>query len=326
MDVMPDACADLPSVRPSLRPSASFGFIGLGMMGRPMATRILERGGDLVVFDRSAAALSALFAAAPHGHRPRVAPDPAALAAGCDVIALMLPDSVAVGAVLRGGPGAPGLLDALRPGTLLVDMGSSLPAETRALAHEAAARGAGLIDAPVSGSVPGAADGTLAIMVGGGDAAFTQARPLLEMLGRTLIRTGPAGSAHAMKALNNAVYAAGLLAAVEALHMAGRLGLDAAILTEVMNVSSGRNVATETKLAQHILSGRFAGGFQLGLMRKDLETAGAIAAETHFDAASLNTCRAVWAQAVAALGPAADNTEIFRYLGGPAGPAEGSFQ
>jgi 3-hydroxyisobutyrate dehydrogenase len=134
-------------------------------------------------------------------------------------------------------------------------------------------------------------------------------------MGETLIRTGAVGSAHAMKALNNYVYAAGLLATAEALRMGERLGLDLGILADVLNASSGRNVATETKVKQEILPGRYQGGFQLGLMRKDLETAGAIAAETGFDAKALQLCRALWGEAVAALGPKADNTEIHRFLG-----------
>ena len=128
-------------------------------------------------------------------------------------------------------------------------------------------------------------------MLGGEDGPCARAEPLLREMGVAPIRTGPVGSAHAMKALNNYVYAAGLLAAAEAVHMAAALGLDTAVFTDVLNASSGRNVATETKLKSDVLTGRYAAGFQLGLMRKDLETAGAIADETGFDAPSLALCR-----------------------------------
>ncbi len=131
----------------------------------------------------------------------------------------------------------------------------------------------------------------------------------------TIIRTGAVGSAHAMKALNNFVYAAGLLATAEALRMGEALGLDLGILTDVMNASSGRNIATETKSRQEIISGRYAGGFMLGLMRKDLDTAGSIAEQTGFPASMLALCRERWAEAVAALGPKVDNTEIHRFIG-----------
>jgi 3-hydroxyisobutyrate dehydrogenase len=133
-------------------------------------------------------------------------------------------------------------------------------------------------------------------------------------MGAPPIRTGPVGSAHAMKALNNYVYAAGLLAAAEAVHMADALGLDTGVFTDVLNASSGRNVATETKLKSDVLTGRYAAGFQLGLMRKDLETAGAVAAETGFDAPGLSLCRGLWSEAVQRLGPRVDNLEIHRFL------------
>ncbi len=147
------------------------------------------------------------------------------------------------------------------------------------------------------------------------DALNARAEPILREMGAPPIRTGPVGSAHAMKALNNYVSGAGLLAAAEAVHMAAALGLDTAVFTDVLNASSGRNVATETKLKSDVLTGRYAAGFQLGLMRKDLETAGTIAAETGFDAPGLSLCRDLWAQAVASLGPRVDNLEIHRFLG-----------
>ena len=290
------------------------GFIGLGMMGLPMARSLLRQGHRLLACDTSAEARAALAEGAAPGAL-RFADAPAGVADAARVIVLMLPDSRAVAAVMEGEAG---LLGALRSGQLVIDMGSSLPAETRRLAALAAARGAALIDAPVSGSVAKARTGTLAIMAGGDDAAWAKAEPVLRGMGESLIRTGATGSAHAMKALNNYVYAAGLLATAEALRMAEGLGLDLGIFADVLNASSGRNVATETKVKQEILPGRYAGGFQLGLMRKDLETAGAIAEETGFDARALALCRARWAEAMAALGPRADNTEIHRFLGGKA--------
>jgi 3-hydroxyisobutyrate dehydrogenase len=305
MDTLPGSQAEARAPR-----TAPVGFIGLGMMGRPMAARLLATGHALQVADQAQAALQALAAAAPADNPPRLAAGPADVAAECDIVVLMLPDSRVVATVMQD------LLPAARPGLLVVDMGSSLPAETRRWAGLLAAKGAAMIDAPVSGSVPKATDGTLAIMVGGEAAAIAQARPVLEHLGATLIPTGPVGSAHAMKALNNYVYAAGLLAASEALQMAQALGLDGAILTDVMNASSGRNIATETKLKQFMLSGSFNGGFQLGLMRKDLETAGAIAEESGIAAEELQTCRRLWTAAVQARGPKVDNTEILRHLRG----------
>ena len=279
---------------------SAVGFIGLGMMGRPMAENLLAKGTELVTCDAAGVALEGAA----------VARDAADVARRAGTVILMLPDSPAVASVM------PALLDSMAPGGLVIDMGSSQPAETRRWAAELGARGCAMLDAPVSGSVVKARAGTLAIMVGGAAADLVRAEPLLRRMGEAIIPTGPVGSAHAMKALNNYVYAAGLLAVAEAALMAEAEGLDLGILTAVMNASSGRNIATETKLAQEIIPGRYAGGFQLGLMRKDLETAGGIAARTGTPHALLELCRAEWERATAALGPRADNTEIHRHLAG----------
>ncbi|MEO3470804.1 NAD(P)-dependent oxidoreductase [Roseomonas sp. CAU 1739] len=287
------------------------GFIGLGMMGLPMARSLVARGFRVLACDTADAARAALAEGAADG-AVAFADSPAAVAAGADAVVLMLPNSRIVATVMEGQGG---LLAALRPDMLVIDMSSSEPAETRRLAALVEARGAAMVDAPVSGSVAKAKTGTLAIMVGGGDAPFAQALPVLKGMGEAIIRTGAVGSAHAMKALNNFVYAAGLLATAEALRMGEASGLDLGILTDVMNASSGRNIATETKARQEIIPGRYAGGFQLGLMRKDLDTAGSIAEETGIAAPSLALCRALWKEAVEHLGPGVDNTEIHRFLG-----------
>lgn len=274
------------------------GFIGLGMMGAPMAASLLAKGQALAAFDAAGIRLDGAEAL----------PNAAAAAARADTLLLMLPDSAAVDAVLSGVEAA------LRPGALVIDMGSSQPAETRRWGARLAARGCALVDAPVSGSVAKARAGTLAIMAGGAPADLDRAEPVLALMGEAVIRTGPLGSAHAVKALNNYVYAAGLLAVSEAALIAEREGLDPAILARVLNASSGRNVASETKLAQEISSGRYAGGFQLGLMRKDIETAATMAERAGAPARLLGLLREEWAAAVATLGPRADNTEIHRHL------------
>jgi 3-hydroxyisobutyrate dehydrogenase len=280
------------------------GFIGLGMMGRPMAMNLAAKHVPLTTLDAAGVTLEGV----------PVAQDAAALARACRLIILMLPDSRAVEAVMSG------LLPGLQRDSLVIDMGSSDPGETRRWAMALAEKGCGMMDAPVSGSVPKARAGTLAIMVGGADADFTRAEPVLRSMGEAIIRTGAVGSAHAMKALNNYVYAAGLLAVSEAAQMAEAQGLDLGIFAQVLNASSGRNIASETKLAQEITSRRYAGGFQLGLMRKDLETAGGIAAATGAEAPLLALLRTRWSAALAELGPRADNTEIHRYITGQAKP------
>jgi 3-hydroxyisobutyrate dehydrogenase len=211
------------------------------------------------------------------------------------------------------GPGDR-LLDRLAPGTTVVDMGSSAPSGTRALGAALAERGIALLDAPVSGGVRRAADGTLTVMVGGDPAVVERCRPLFAAVGERVFACGPLGAGHAMKALNNLVSAAGLLAAGEALLVGRRFGLEPARMLEVLNASTGRNHATETKLAQFVLSRRFDAGFSLALMVKDLSTALDLARDTDTPAAFATECRALWARAAEALGPGADHTALVRWL------------
>ncbi|SSW70063.1 NAD(P)-dependent oxidoreductase [Achromobacter agilis] len=288
------------------------GFVGLGMMGLPMLDN-LARGGDdfdILAYDRDPARLDRLAAHPAWNRTLRPAADLRALAA-CDVVITMLPDSTITNAVIEGEDG---LAAVMRAGSVLLDMGSSNPAETLRLAPRLRAVGVTLIDAPVSGAVAKAAAGTLAIMVGADAAGLERVRPVLSRMGASLIHTGAVGSAHAMKALNNYVYAAGLLAASEALLIAQRMDLDLDVFTDVLNASSGRNVATETKLRQFVVPGTYNGGFALALMAKDLRTADALQALAGVSATQLSLCTALWQRAREALPAGADNTEIHRYL------------
>ena len=171
-----------------------------------------------------------------------------------------------------------------------------------------------LIDAPVSGAVAKARTGKLAIMVGGDASARDKAIPYLRCMGETIIPTGHLGSAHAIKSLNNYVYAAGLLAISEALAIAERLKLDLNVVTDIINASSGRNVASETKVKQFIIPRTFAGGFALSLMAKDLRTAAELQDACNFEAPQLTLCERIWSQACARLPDGADNTEIYRVV------------
>ncbi|QGZ63412.1 NAD(P)-dependent oxidoreductase [Paraburkholderia acidisoli] len=298
-------------------PVQRIGFIGLGMMGLPMlenlATQGAASGFEILAFDTANAPFEKLAAHAAWGTTLRRAATLDEFAA-VDAVITMLPNSTITNAVVAGAGGKPGLVDVLKPGAIVIDMGSSNPGDTMELAALLAKAGATLIDAPVSGAVAKARTGTLTIMVGGPEAACARARPILEKMGNNLIATGKVASAHAMKALNNYVYAAGLLAASEALLIASRLDLDLARFTDVLNASSGRNVATETKLSQFIIPGTFSAGFALRLQAKDIATAATLQTLTGVEAPQLNLCKALWTEASAALEPAADNTEIFRFL------------
>ncbi|MGE0097405.1 MAG: NAD(P)-dependent oxidoreductase [Hydrogenophaga sp.] len=290
------------------------GFVGLGMMGLPMAEHLAASAGmDVRVYDQSAARIELLHAHPAWGHALHAVSSLRDLAV-CDVVITMLPNSAVTDAVVLGDPQNPGLCTVLKASTVVVDMGSSDPVRTRELAQRMAKDGITLLDAPVSGSVAKARSGTLSIMVGGPDAAFDRVRAVLQAMGSQLIRTGEVGSAHAMKALNNYVYAAGLLATSEALLVARRMGLDLNVFADVLNASSGRNVATETKLRQFMISREFNGGFALGLQAKDLATARGLQQATGVKAPQMNLCADLWKQAVNELEVGVDNTAILRLL------------
>jgi 3-hydroxyisobutyrate dehydrogenase len=189
-------------------------------------------------------------------------------------------------------------------------MSSSEPNGTRELGAALARGGIVLLDAPVSGAVPRAQTGTLTIMIGGDDAAaIERSRPLLSAMGNRLFETGGLGSGHAMKALNNFVAAAGYTAAAEALLIGRRFGLDPTRMLEIMNVSTARNFNTEVVMKEHVVDRKFATGFTLGLLAKDVKIAADLAAEVKVDAPLAQLVKDRWALARDRLGAARDNSE-----------------
>jgi 3-hydroxyisobutyrate dehydrogenase len=200
----------------------------------------------------------------------------------------------------------------LADGAVLVDMSTSYPLETTAL-REALPPHAGLVDAPVSGGVWRAELGKLTIMAGGKAEDIDRVEPALAAMG-SVIRTGPLGSGHAMKLLNNYLSASGLAAACEAVLIGRAFGLDPDLMADVFNVSTGKNNATEVKLKQHVNNGKFAAGFAMGLMAKDLTLAKKLAGDMAVDAKGLDACQALYARAVEELGEAADHTEVIKLL------------
>jgi len=232
----------------------------------------------------------------------------------CDAVITMLPDGHVVREATRGEDGsADSLLAGLSRGKILIDMSSSSPVGTRQLGELLAPRGVEMIDAPVSGGVRKAEDGTLAIMVGGEVRSVERCRPVLESMGKQIFLTGPLGSGHAMKALNNYVSAAGLAAAVEAVLAAARFGLDPGKVVDVLNASTGMNNSTLNKFHRFILSRAFDSGFSLDLMVKDLKTALEVARSSNTPAPVAEACVEAWSEAQAALGPGLDHTAVVRY-------------
>lgn len=286
------------------------GFIGLGMMGSPMAARLHAAGYPLVVHDALETTLQRFVQDHPGAQAAQGPQDFAA----CQVAITMLPNSDAVDATVLGAEGRAGLIDVLPEGALVIDMSSSQPLRTRELAQALATAGKRFLDAPVSGGVKRAIDGSLAIMVGGDEAVFASQRALLGQLGKVLTHVGPAGAGHAVKALNNYVSAAGLLAAAEALHVGQRFGVDPAVMTDVLNNSTGRNNTTENKVKAFMLSGRFDSGFSLSLMAKDLATAMSLAESIGVPMRLGEEVLELWEQADETLGKGADHTEMYRWL------------
>lgn len=281
------------------------GFVGLGAMGAPMAACIAKAGYQLIVLDADASRTQAV--ATQCGAIAAVSAR--ALAEAADIVVTMLPSSAVVEAVMGGESG---LAVGLRKGAIVLEMSSGVPARTQALATQLAAQEVLLLDAPVSGGVSRATTGELAIMVGG-DEGFEAAKAVLQTMGSSVTRTGPVGSAHAMKALNNLVSAGGFLIGIEALLIGSRFGLDPALMVDVLNVSTGMNNSTQKKFKQFVLSRQFNAGFGLDLMVKDLGIALGVAEGTETSAPFAELCRTIWAEAQKQLGPGQDHTAVARY-------------
>jgi 3-hydroxyisobutyrate dehydrogenase len=288
------------------------GFIGLGNMGQPMAALLFKAGFALTVLDTNAKAQQAFVDQ--YGGSP--ASSLKELGSSVDAVITLLPDGHAVRRVVLGEEreGGDRLLGSMRKGTILIDMGSSSPTGTQALGQVLARNGISMLDAPVSGGVPRAKKGTLAIMVGGETSVVERCRHLFEAMGERVFETGILGSGHAMKALNNLVSAAGLIAAAEALLIGHRFGLDPTVMVDVLNASTGRNNSTENKFKQFILSRAFNSGFSLDLMVKDLTTAVDLARETSTPAVFSAACRELWAAVLSKLENDADHTAVVRWF------------
>jgi 3-hydroxyisobutyrate dehydrogenase len=278
-------------------------FIGIGKMGWPMAVRLSGAGFPLSVADADAGRVAEF-------NRVTNARGPSAkgkAAADADIVVTMLPNSEIVAQVLFG---ADGIAPHLGRGVLLVEMSSGVPSATRKIADQLLNQGCGTVDAPVSGGVPRAETGELAIMVGGEEKDIAAETPVLSALGTSIVRTGGTGSAHAMKALNNLVSAAGLLASIEGVLIGKRFGLNPDTMVDILNVSTGMNNSTQKKVKQFILSRRFSSGYGLDLMLKDLTIALDIAKETSTPAPFSALCRELTAACAQMLGAGHDHTEL----------------
>jgi 2-hydroxy-3-oxopropionate reductase len=255
----------------------TIGFIGLGLMGRPMARNLLKAGYPLVVHNRSHGPVDALVAdGAQRGATP------ADIARRATRIITMVPDSADVELVLDGPDGA---FQALQPGTIIIDMSSIAPGTARRLAGKAKALGATMLDAPVSGGDIGAAAGTLSIMVGGDADAFARVKPILDVMGNPekVVRIGEAGAGQLCKLCNQMVIGGTLVAVAEALALARKAGVDAAKVREALMGGFAASRVLEVH-GERAIKGTYKPGFKTHLYAKDMRNVVATLAE--FDTAA----------------------------------------
>lgn len=245
------------------------GFIGLGNMGAPMAHNLLKAGHQLSVFDLNAAAVENLVGA---GALP--VDSPTAIAQGnAELIITMLPAAPHVKSVYLGENG---LIASSRAGVMLIDCSTIDPHSAREVAKAAAEHGNPMLDAPVSGGTGGAAAGTLTFMVGGSDADFDRAQPILAAMGKNIVHCGAAGNGQVAKVANNMLLGISMIGVAEAMALGVALGMDAKTLAGVINTSSGRCWSSDTYnpfpgLLDNVPASRgYSGGFGSDLMLKDL--------------------------------------------------------
>jgi 3-hydroxyisobutyrate dehydrogenase-like beta-hydroxyacid dehydrogenase len=273
------------------------GFVGLGQMGGPMSRRLLAAGYGLIVHDARAEAIDALVE---QGAKP--AASPAEVAAGAKVVLVSLPTPEVVREVALGPNG-------LIHGSAIrtyVDLSTTGQAVAVEIAAALAGRGIATLDAPVSGGVRGAREGTLAVMAAGPAAELERVRTLLEVFGRVFHVGERPGLGQLMKLANNFLSATAIVATAEAVVLGVKGGLDPATMLAVINAGTGRNTASEDKFPRHILSGKYAAGFTTGLLTKDLGLCAAAADALGVPMPVAAEVYAQWRRAVAELGADVD--------------------
>ncbi|MDH5282597.1 MAG: NAD(P)-dependent oxidoreductase [Gemmatimonadota bacterium] len=279
-------------------------FLGLGAIGRPMATHV-ARAFDLCVWNRTGERAQD-FA---RGQGCRSAPTPRAAVEGAEVVIACLPTSGEVFGILEGTDGAAA---GLSRGALFLDCTSGSPEGARRLAARLADLGVAYAGCPVSGGTNGATAGTLAVMVGADPAVFERAQPILALFGKRIEHLGPVGTGSALKAVNNALLAANILTFGEGFAALASAGLPVRRALDVINVSSGRSFVTEVLAPERILTGAFPQTFRLALLEKDVGIAVEFLAAEGLEAPVLRQVREVMLKTRALLGEEADYLEAVR--------------
>jgi len=286
----------------------SLGFVGLGVMGRPMASHLAAAGYAMTLYDvvsGHADEIAATLAGA------RAARTPAELAATSDIVVTMVPNGAVVQSLVAGDDG---LLRGLRPGALLLDTSSSEPWLTEATGRMLAAAGIAMVDAPVSGAEWGAKAAELVFMCGGAASDLERARPLLDRMGKAVFHLGPLGAGHAMKCLNNLVTSLNFLAVSEGLAIGKRYGLDPAAMVDVLDRSTGMSWISQTHIRQRVISRSFDDPFKLALMLKDIGIAMQLARSEDVPAPLSALGQELWRAAGRAAEPEASVSELARWV------------
>ncbi len=294
----------------------NIGFVGLGVMGTPMATHLSKAGHTLTLHDLDETLTQAL--AKTLGGEARAAATPAEVGARSELVITMLPNGEVVRDVTLG---VQGLLQTLKPGALLLDTSSAQPWITRATAQALAAKGVAMVDAPVSGAQWGAQAAELVFMVGGDAQHVQRVRPLLDVMGRAVFHLGGLGSGHAMKCINNLITAMTFSATAEGLAIGKAFGLDPAVMTDVLNESTGQSWISKNHIAKRVVSRTFDDPFKLELMLKDIGIAMGLAREAQMSVPLSGLGEQLWRAASHAVGPGASISELARWVEGQTGTA-----
>jgi 3-hydroxyisobutyrate dehydrogenase len=297
------------------RSDSRIGFIGMGVMGAPMAINLASAGFAVTVFDSDAARAAAV---AGSGRSIAAAATAAQLAADADIVITMLPNGEVVRQVACGSSsgevGGDGIGAVMKHGALLLDTSSSEPWHTRATAAALAARGIAMVDAPVSGAQWGAEAAELVFMVGGAAGDLARIRPLLDAMGRAVHHVGPLGAGHTMKCINNMITAMTFVATAEGLAIGKRAGLDPVAMNEVLNDSTGASWLTRNHFAQRVFSRTFDDPFKLDLMAKDVGIAMGLAQEHGLPLPLSAVGQQLYRAAAHAVGPGRSVSEMVRWV------------
>lgn len=284
---------------------ATIGFIGLGLMGRPMATNLLRAGATLIVHSRSRSPVDELV-----HNGARAASSPKEVAQHAGIVILMLPDTPTVERVVTGDEG---LCQGLRAGSLVIDMGTTAVMPTRALADAVKTQQADYLDAPVSGGQVGAEDAALTIMVGGTEDAFARARPVFEVLGRHVTHVGAVGAGQVAKAANQVIVGLTIGAVAEALTLAVSCGVDPARVREALRGGFAWSRIMELH-GQRMIDGAFGPGAKAVTQRKDLQQALELAASVGARLPATELNRDLYDQLIAAGHGDLDHSALIKVL------------